>query len=106
MLGDVYKRQELHTPDEALQTLGWQLEKQVWSETLELAGGVALEQRWLADGSAYRLAMQAIDQTTLESLRALMRQQAQQRLALPMQHQLLFGQFLGTKKSPGDAGAC
>ena len=97
---------ELHTPDEALQTLGWQLEKQVWSETLELAGGVALEQRWLADGSAYRLAMQAIDQTTLESLRALMRQQAQQRLALPMQHQLLFGQFLGTKKSPGDAGAC
>ena len=97
---------ELHTPDEALQTLGWQLEKQVWSETLELAGGVALEQRWLADGSAYRLAMQAIDQTTLESLRALMRQQAQHGLALPMQHQLLFGQFLGTKKSPGDAGAC
>ena len=85
--------------------MGWQLEQQHWSETLQLAGGAALEQRWLADGSAYRLAMRAIDRSMLESLRALMRQQAQHGLALPMQHQLLSGHFHGTNKSPGDAGA-
>ena len=95
----------LQTPDEELKRLGWQLEEDDWSETLDLGGGAALEQRWLADGSAYRQAMQAVDQTVFETLRPMLRQQGRLGLALPMRHQLLTGQFKGTKKAPDSRGS-
>ena len=96
---------ELQTPEEQLKRLGWQLEEDDWSETLDLGGGAALEQRWLADGSAYRQAMQAVDQTVLETLRPMLRQQGRLGLALPMRHQLLAGRFSGTKKAPANRGS-
>ena len=91
----------LKGPAEQLKKLGWQLDEEDWSETLDLGGGAALEQRWLAKGSAYRLAMQAVDQTVLEELRSMLRQNSEPGLALPMHHQLLTGRYQGTKKSPG-----
>ena len=90
----------LQGPDEQLRGLGWQLEQEDWSETLDLGGGAALEQRWLAEGSAYRLAMQAVDQAVLDTLRPLLRQQGEPGLTLPMRHQLLKGRFQGIKKAP------
>ena len=91
----------LKGPAKQLKKLGWQLDEEDWSETLDLGGGAALEQRWLAKGSAYRLAMQAVDQTVLEELRPMLRQNSEPGLALPMHHQLLTGRYQGTKKSPG-----
>ena len=95
----------LQTPTEELKRLGWQLEEDDWIETLDLGGAAALEQRWLADGSAYRQAMQAVDQTVFETLRPMLRQQGRLGLALPMRHQLLTGRFKGTKKAPVSRGS-
>ena len=96
---------EQQSPRHQLEQIGWQIIETEWSETLRLPGGPDLEERWLAEGSAYRNVMTGLDRSQIERLRSLLRRSADKGMALPMRHQLLTGHFHGNKKSPGKAGA-
>ena len=96
---------EQQSPRHQLEQIGWQIIETEWSETLRLPGGPDLEERWLAEGSAYRNVMTGLDTSQIERLRSLLRRSADKGMALPMRHQLLTGHFHGNKKSPGKAGA-
>ena len=80
-------------PMERLTRLGWQLQQNHWTEQLELGTGQELEQRWLAEGSAYRQAMPSLNASMTRTLRRLLQRHHHSAITMTMQHTLLQGWF-------------
>jgi len=74
-----------------LEAMGWQLQSQRWQETIAMAGGKTLVERWLQEGSPYRTMLGEQSTSSLKQLRQLLEQQGGEAMALPLQHQLLSG---------------
>jgi putative ATPase len=67
-------------------------------ETLNLPWGPDLADRWLAEGSHYRIAMGAIDTAVVGLLRQQLEGIGRSGLRLPMRHEL----FIGRRNTPID----
>jgi putative ATPase len=75
---------------QGLESRGWRLEAESWSEELELPLGEGLLQRWFAVGAEYRLRLQAeLDPAALEALIALFQRHRGALLPQPLGHTLL-----------------
>ena len=81
----------LQPQTELLEALGWQLHSQLWQETIAMAGGKTLVERWLQEGSHYMQMLGEQSTSSLKQLRQLLDQYGGKGLALPLQHQLLSG---------------
>ncbi len=100
-----------------LESRGWRLQGESWSEELELPLAPALLQRWLGDGAAYRRQLQAhLNGDDLEKLTALFRRHEGAVLPQPLVHALVRAEWPAEtpglapgrgrhQKAPADAGA-
>jgi putative ATPase len=79
-------------PHHYFEAEGWRGSQDSWLETLNLPWGPDLAERWLAEGSPYRIAMGAIDPTDLALLRQQLEGIGRSGLRLPMRHELFIGQ--------------
>ena len=82
---------QLQPQTELLEALGWQLHSQLWQETIAMAGGKTLVERWLQEGSHYMQMLGEQSTSSLKQLRQLLDQYGGKGLVLPLQHQLLSG---------------
>ncbi len=75
---------------QGLESRGWRLEAESWSEELELPLGEGLLQRWFAVGAEYRRRLEAeLDPAALEALIALFQRHRGALLPQPLGHTLL-----------------
>jgi putative ATPase len=75
---------------QGLQSRGWRVEAESWSEELELPLGEGLIQRWFAVGAAYRRRLEAqLDPPALEALMVLFQRHRGALLPQPLGHTLL-----------------
>jgi putative ATPase len=78
-------------PHHQFEAEGWSGSKDSWLETLNLPWGPDLADRWLAEGSPYRIAMGTMDPTVLSRLRQRLEGIGRNGLRLPMRHELFIG---------------
>ncbi len=83
--------QTLQPQTEALEATGWILQSTRWQETIVLASGKTLVERWLQDGSQYRCMLGEQSPNSLTMLRRLLEQDGEHGLGLPLQHMLISG---------------
>ncbi len=83
--------QTLQPQTEALEETGWILQSTRWQETIVLAGGKTLVERWLQNGSQYRCMLGEQSANSLSMLRSLLEQKGENGLGLPLQHLLISG---------------
>ncbi|MDA7431098.1 AAA family ATPase [Synechococcus sp. AH-601-P06] len=85
-------------PHHYFEAEGWRGSQDSWLETLNLPWGPDLADRWLAEGSHYRIAMGAIDTAVVGLLRQQLEGIGRSGLRLPMRHEL----FIGRRNTPID----
>ena len=88
--------QTLQPQTEALEAAGWILKSTRWQETIVLAGGKTLVERWLRNGSQYRCMLGEQSQNSLNMLRRLLERHGEQYLGLPLKHLLISGSRTAT----------
>ena len=78
-------------PQQVFEAEGWSGSQNSWLETLNLPWAPDLADRWLAEGSPYRVAMGSLDARVLTLLRQRLEGIRRSGLRLPMRHELFIG---------------